>query len=589
MAVSEQIDFSLLISKDFPVVENLAKSAAIITLHKFEWRFITFVFFNTSMLCGIDLFSKTYGKSVIVGHGAFYPQFSGNTHQYVLFGTDIQNINLMLEWMQKHQFDNTGKYVVVCISKEDCDESEGVKMLWNYKIINVVFLKTGLIATESMAYTYFYKHYDCEKVQPVKLDNWLSCIYIDHGKDCLEMFPLKLKNLQSCPIIVSTFAQTPYMMIKNGVPSGADGDLLRLIVEKLNASLQLMTPHQGFGWGKLEENGTWSGSLADVYYDLANFSMTSATITLSRFSYFHMSMDYNTVNVVWVTHPSAMESPSLKLIRPFEFEVRITLALSFLFVVLVAVIIKRKYWSSVFKAINISLPRRSLVFYSWEICMGLPSTKLPTKSSFLCLALFWIWYCFLIRTFYTVFLIKALKTNVYYSDMQKIEDALAANYGIGGGNALKDYFIDEPKIYNRWINFESNEIYLAFMNMSEGAKIVIAVNLETTKLFQRNQSKHLYILPQKVISTPTVIFFKKYSPLTEAINTILKQLIETGFVSKIYKIYTKSWFIKKSGHQKKAFTVAHFTGCYAVLIGGWIISFIFFIVELYMGQRRKSK
>ncbi|CAG4992417.1 unnamed protein product [Parnassius apollo] len=540
------------------------------------------------MLCGIEFFSKAYGKSVIVGYGAFYPQFSVNTHQYVLFGTDIQNIGLMLEWMQKHQFDNTGKYVVVCVSKEDCDESEGVEMLWNYKIINVVFLKTGIIATESMAYTYFDKRYDCKEVRPVKLDNWFSCIDIDHRKNCSEMFPLKLRQLQSCPIIVSTFAQTPYMMINNGVPSGTDGDLLRLIAEKLNASLQLMTPQRGIGWGKLEENGTWSGSLADVYYDLANFSMTSASITLSRFSHFHMSVDYNTVSVVWVTHPSAMESPSLKLIRPFEIEVRITLALSFLLVVILAVLIKSKCWNSML-AINISLPRRSLVFYSWELCMGLPSTKLPTKSAFLYLVMFWIWYCFLIRTFYTVFLIKALKTNVYSSDIQKIDDALAANYGIGGGIALKDYFIDEPEIYNRWINFESNEIFSALMNMSEGAKRVTAINLETTKLFQRNQSKNLHILAQKVISSPTVLFFKKYSPLTEAINAILTQLVETGFVSKIYNIYTKSYFIKKSGHQKKAINLAHFTGCYAVLIGGWILSFIFFIRELYKGHRRKSK
>ncbi|CAH2071449.1 unnamed protein product, partial [Iphiclides podalirius] len=335
------------------------------------------------------------------------------------------------------------------------------------------------------------------------------------------------------------------MKITDGVPSGADGDLLRLIAEKLNASLKLITPHRGFGWGKLEEDGTWSGSLADVYYDLANLSMTSASITLSRFTHFQMSMDYNTVKVVWVTHPSTLESPSLKLFRPFDFEVRIALAVSFLLVIVLTMFIRRNCWNAVLGSLNVPRPRRSLVFYSWEVCMGMPSNKLPTKLAFLYVVLFWIWYCFLIRTFYTVFLIKALKTNVYCSDLLKIEDAIAANYGIGGGLALKDYYIDEPTIYNRWINFESNEIFAAMLNLSEGQKYVIAINYETSKIFQRNHSLDLHILPQRVISSPTVIFFKKFSPLADSINSVLTQLVETGFTSKLYKNYTKSKFTNR--------------------------------------------
>ncbi|XP_068631450.1 uncharacterized protein [Battus philenor] len=586
MSFNKSIHNELLMLSNVSNIEKLAKRAAIIALNNFEWRFITYLFYNTSVFCGVDFFARAFGKSLIVGYGRFNTRIADITHQYVLFGTDVSNVAQMLEWMKKYQFDNNGKYIVICLSRHQCHEAEVVNMLWNYKIVNVVFLKTEISSNKPVVYSYFNQKYDCLNVLPVKLEEKRSCY--KYGK-CLEMFPLKLRNLQTCPITVSTFTQTPYMIITDGVPSGADGDLLRLIIEKLNASLVLMTPHRGFGWGKLEDDGTWSGSLADVYYGLANFSMTSASITLSRFTNFQMSMDYNTVSVVWVTHPSTMESPSLKLIRPFEFEVRIALAISFLMVVLLNVIIKSTCWKSLLRTSNMLHPRRSLVFYSWELCMGLPSTKLPSKSAFLHVVLFWIWYCFLVRTFYTVFLIRALKTNVYYSDLQSIEDAIAANYEIGGGPALKDYYIDEPAIYDRWINLESNEIFSAMINVSQGQKFVIGMNFETSKIFQKKHSLDLHMLPQKVISSPTVIFFKKFSPLVASINAILTQLIEAGFTSKLYKNYTKFRYTTRSGSIKKAINLVHYTGCYAIIIGGWTISSVFFILELYWGRSRISK
>lgn len=588
MSVNEGTGYDLLTPSNGQNVEVLAKDAAAMALYNFEWRFITFVFYNMSVFYGVDIFSREYQKSVIVGCGTFYPRFSEDTHQYVLFGSDVTNIAQMLAWMRRHQFDNTGKYIIICLSKYDCDESEAVNMLWHYKIVNVVFLKSGDGSNVTDSYTYFYKDFDFRNIRPEKLGNWMTCTH-SSSVNCAKLFPLKLTNLQSCPIIASAFTQTPYMKIINGVPSGADGDLLRLIAEKLNASLKMMTPHRGFGWGKLEQDGTWSGSLADVYYDLANLSMTSASITLSRFTHFQMSMGYNTVYVGWVTHPSALESPSLKLFHPFKFEVRIALAVSFLSVVVLSVLVKSSCWNTVFKAINVPRPRRSLVFYSWELCMGLPATKLPTKLAFLYVVLFWIWYCFLVRTFYTVFLIKALKTKVYYSDLLRIEDAIAANYGIGGGLALKDYYVDEPAIYNRWINFESNEIFTAMLNLSKGQKYVIAMNLETSKIFQRNHSLDLHTLPQKVISSPAVIFFKKFSPLAQPINTVLTQLVETGFTSKLYKNYTKLKISKRSGLKNKAFNMVHFTGCYAILFLGWIVSFICFVIEKYKGRSRNHK
>ncbi|CAB3238940.1 unnamed protein product [Arctia plantaginis] len=148
------------------------------------------------------------------------------------------------------------------------------------------------------------------------------------------MYEKKLKKMNLCPLFVSTFIQPPYMNILNGTPIGANGDLLRIIAYGLNSTLVMIISHRGDGWGFRDENGTWMGSFGDIYDDLANLSMTSAAVTLSRFSTFQISRPYCTVPVVWVTHPGTLQNAALKLLYPLKEDARIALIVSFAFVIL---------------------------------------------------------------------------------------------------------------------------------------------------------------------------------------------------------------------------------------------------------------
>lgn len=569
-------------------IEELSQTASQIALQNFKWRYVTFVFFNSTILCGVESFLQTYKQITIVGKGTFYPQFTDKTNQYVLFGLDIADINNVLDWMRNHEFDNTGKFIIICQSQNlnDCDETRAMKALWAHKVTNVVFLKSG--EGKVNGYTYFpLNDSDCRTDVPVKLTDLNSCFNDTQYSICRNVFTDKLRNMNNCPLLASTFIQTPYMNIEDGVPSGANGDLLVILAEGLNASLQVMTPRIGNGWGRLEENGTWSGSLADVYYDYANLSMTSAALTLARFSHFHMSLDYNTAGVVWVTHPAKMMPSSLKLTRPFQSNALIALVLSYLLVVIYALIRRSRLWQFYGRFIEGSKPKSSIVFYSWMVCMGLPSTRIPTKPALMYVMFLWVWYGVFIRTIYQVSLITVLKANYYFGEFETIDDVILAGYPFGGGVALKDYFLDHPNVYNKWTNVMTDDIIPMMRNVSEGIEFVLAMSLETAQTIISVEKINVHILPQKVITSPTVIFFKKYSPLAKSVNRILIKLIESGYSDKLKQMYCSTHKVNKTASTSEPIKLDHYTSCYLVIIIGWVISFIFFVGEIILDKMHK--
>ncbi|XP_045494205.1 uncharacterized protein LOC123693248 [Colias croceus] len=569
-----------IIPENFSSFEALAETAAHIAIHNFRWQYQSLILFNTTLICGVNAFIGSYNKSVIIGQSTFNPWFIENTKQFVLFLDNIDALIIMLEWLKSQRFNNTGKYLVICNSAEvyNCDENRAVSLFWQYQIANIIFMKHK--SQQAYGFTYF-QDVSCLNSPPIILNKWDTCFQNRNEESCSDIFPLKFTNLHKCPLIVSTFEQEPYMTIKNGIPGGADGDLLRVIIKALNANLIVMTPRIGTGWGKLEENGTWSGSLADIYNDWANFSMTSASLTLRRYMHFQISTSYNSITLAWVTHPSTLEPASLKLMRPYNAQARRGLLFLLLLVCIIAMIFK-------ILKVKLNMPDipDNILFHSWEICMGLPATRLPTKWVLSGCTILWMLYCYLIRTLYQVYLINCLQTDFRLQDLETIEDAIDAGYHFGGGLALKDLFIEYPLIYDNWENVESSNIQSTLLKLSNGLKFVLAMDYETARMFLRKPNRKLYILPHKIVNGPAVIFFKKYSWLAQSIDAILTRLIESGLCDKIYKDNT---FIKiiDDSDAAKVINIDAFKGCYLILLCGWIMASVALVIEKYIYSRKK--
>ncbi|XP_075971961.1 glutamate receptor ionotropic, NMDA 3A-like [Anticarsia gemmatalis] len=553
--------------------------AANIALQNFDFRYATLVLFNSTLYCGVEIFLSTFNNNFVVNRGSPNPNLVRVTRQYVLFASDISDLESLLFSLKELDMVNTGNFIIVCTSQvdSDCDERIFTEISWTYRIVNVVFIKSERMGTH--AFTYFpISEGLCNNIKPIKL-NPPNFIQTSLGR----IFGNKFEKLNSCPLFVSTFIRPPFMIIDDGVPIGADGDLLRIIAYGLNTSLVMMTPHRGTGWGFLTKNGTWTGSLADIIEDLANVSMTSAALTLSRFSNFQISFSYNAVHIIWITHPASLQSEASKLLRPFGPSTLVALTVSYALVILSAFVIKTDKWSSIFHENQYDQSRKSVVFYSWMMCMGQAVIKLPKKSVFLYVIVLWVFYCFLMRTVYQVYLIDSLTGKFYEHQLETIEEAIRGKYSFGGGPALRDYYIDYPKVFDSWKDVDSPEMVQTILDISKGKKFVFAVNTDTTRSIIKKYKVKLHRLPQRIVLSPTVIFFKKYSPLTDPINRILSRLCSAGFPEKLYKDYS-AYETNHKSNEEETLKVIHFTACYVILVGGFSLSAIFFLLEVYFGK-----
>nr|XP_004924057.2 uncharacterized protein LOC101735593 [Bombyx mori] len=554
---------------------EITTAALNIALHNFKWRILTYVFFNATFLCNLNIFLKTYNKGVVVGNGLVEPRIDGKIQQLVLFCDDIVGITLALNSLP-NQFDETGKVIVICQSPISwkCSAEEAMRSFWSVKITNVVFLKKDVFV---MAYTYMPVYNEqCEISDPIPLFGLKPCII--NATKC-GVFDKKLDNLNKCKIVVSTLIRRPFMIINNGIPEGADGDLLLLIMERLNATLEVIIPGDHNYWGKLDSNGTWSGSLGDVYYGAADISMTSAALTASIISYFKISIPYRSTNVVWISHPPKALSPALKLLHPFKPSTQIALGIIFFIVIACVLFVSsKKMWLLCCRRVRTTKKKTSLLFNTWMICIGVPIAHLPSTSTFLSLIVLWIWYCFLIRTFYQVWLINSLQGKFYLDGFEKIDEAIEAGYDIGGGIFLKEYFVDYPYIYNNWK--ETVSLNVTLHEISEGSNFIAATIYDLAKSLTNFEKINVHFLAEKVVVSPSVLFFNKNSPLVAPINELLQQLTESGFVEKISRNYFTHNVVKNPTQIREPIDIENYTGCYMVLLGGWIISILCCMAEI---------
>lgn len=241
-------------------------------------------------------------------------------------------------------------------------------------------------------------------------------------------------------------------------------------------------------------------------------------------------------------------------------------------------------------AFQIGPSNYNLLFYSWLLFLGMPILKIPSTRSFRIILFTWIWYCFIVRCAYQAALINSLKKPAYVEEYKSFREALRDGLPFGGLATLRNFYQDEPIIYDNWKHVNLNETYRVLDEIFDGTtNFVIASNKEIIKhhLKKYKGTKQLQIIPEKIVNSPTVVYLKKYSPVTSPLSYVLRVALEAGFVQRIYNRYLDRDTELLRRHQTKRpepLNLYHFSGGFSVLIAGWFISIIYFVVEYICGN-----
>ncbi|XP_045780826.1 uncharacterized protein LOC123877935 [Maniola jurtina] len=568
------------------VLQKIGRITAKIAYYNFDWRYITLVMFNSlQYLVAMESFLSNYKQSVVLKFGKFIPTRRYNVPQYIIFGKDTAALIDIVKWLDKSKYDNSGKYIIICTSpdSEDCGESLIFKALSKLLIINVVYLRAHTI-DEFMAFSY-------EIVLPEKCINseayTLNITDECASDDCFkELYPEKLKNFFGCPLIVSTFEQPPFMYLNNDTmePSGGDGDVIKLVAKVLNATLEIKTPIEGNDAGAYEHDN-WTGSLGDVFNDRVHVSICSLPVTANMYGNFTISFIYNSMDIVWTAQLPAIKPAWQKLLIPFETNLRIALFFIFVGVVILNAFTKSSTWRKIRQVVKISPIRYNLLFYSWALFLAIPILRVPKKRPLLLIVYTWIWFCFIVRNAYQSVLIRSLKNENYENFLSDFESVLKSKKPYGGLATFREYYKDEPVIYKNWILLDYDEATDKLDRISgESTDFVLAINKEIVveNLIAHNGLRQLQILPEKIVNSPTVMYFKKHSVLTQTVDHVLSISVEAGLTQFTYSRYVKHkklLFKRQVKNKRKSLTFNNFKACMFLMGFGWGLSIIFFVAK----------
>lgn len=570
--------------------------AAKIAEYNYEWRFETVVLFNLLSSFHVHVFLAEYDRSVIIRRNKYLPPTryrTSNVPQFVIYGEDIVEITDFIQYLMYKEYDSTAKYIIVCTSSdlEDCDEKQLFETLAHLLIPNVVYLKLrdGNVPT---AYTYYpFVPGKCWNREPVNLRVRFGCPYDQCYK---TRFPEKFYNLYKCKFIVSTMEQAPFMIFTNKTDgtrelTGSDGDILKLVVSMLNATLVILTPVEGNDWGRFENN-TWTGSLGQVFNNKAHASMCSSPLTSTKYDNFQISSCYNSLDLVWIAAMPKLRPSWEKLLRPLDFYIRITLVFIFIGIVVLNIFIRTKLCNVLRNIFKIAPLKSNLLFYSWILFLGMPVTRVPTRVAFRSLLCSWIWFCVIVRSVYQGTLIGSLKVQVAEDKLKNFQNVLKNGYPFGGLPSLREYYTDDRKVYDNWKPLMYDKAREQMYRVTEGSSnFVLALSREyvVEHLLHYNGRRQTQIIPEKIANIPIVMFFKKNSYLAYPVSRFLTVVMEGGFSQQLYERYVQHARILTKQAQSRApkpLRLQHFTGSFAVLFFGWAMASIFFLVEYACGR-----
>lgn len=461
---------------------------------------------------------------------------------------------------------------------------------WNRYVLNVVIVYWNRTLT-AVTFTPF--------KQP-------KLIYIqgDELKKLKKIFKATAQNLYGYPLNVTIFHDSSRARFdQNNTDNvkaldGTDGLLGRLIVEQMNATLNMTVPEDGQEIGELFPNGSASGCLAALMSGAADIGFN---IRFYRLTQFEGKVEATTVNgrddICFLVPRKGKSTDIANIFRPFEYQAWIAIITSV-----------PCYALAFYVFVLRDKRRRSLVHYFLQFF----AYTLQQQVNFLIrnkiqrfLICIWIFSALLISSMYQGKLSGTLiipKDAPNYDTFEQLAKSDLQILSLERYNRqISQFFRDEKyngayePIIKRLVNVSLDELYkkMEEMNSTLGFANKYHINIHSKRLLWKNSESFYHQVSRCPIPYLAVYGVRYGTPFKSRINFIIRQAQESGLIEFWDRSLKVSEQIKQAklhnGHGNIAFNLSHlqsafFVYCIGCLAG--LISFIFEISWKFYGKRK---
>lgn len=501
---------------------------------------------------------------------------------FVIFAENFEDVYSFFNSFSPKIFDIRGYFLIVISSSLQRKEIGKIyNFIWKAKIFNLNILHEESGEVYCTTFVPF-KEDSCDG----KLTNetFVTRKFSTGRKE--TFFPKLLNDMKNCPVRVSTFQNSAFVIKKGNLLSGRDIDLINTISKALNFTLDLQLVEGGEPWGYLYENGTGTGAIAKLLNNETDLIFGDYFLKLDRLTWFDNTVAYFTSRLVYVIPPSAPFSSFQKLSAPFRKNVWISLLAFYTMATLSILVIKR-----------LSVEVKNIVFGSKAhypftnmilITLGMSQRKEPRGRFARTVFILFLMFCLVIRSVYQGSLYRFLQSDGPGREIKSFDDLIKKDFKFYIGTGFKEMGHSNPEFYRRRVIVSSGfpKIFKQFSNpYFKGTFITPGQNIA---VLNKEQTYNItfQILSSEVFATVSVVMYhNKDFFLAPAINEVIQKLQSGGVILHLHYRYFKRIQKQREGDTRKPLNVGHLFGAFEILFGGSVIALAIFIVELIFGKK----
>lgn len=411
----------------------------------------------------------------------------------------------------------------------------------------------------------------------------------------VELILNQYRNLNGYPLNISLFPRTPTSMIqipkflkqnliyKNTTFSfgmvGLDAKILISLVENLNFK---PLKNSVIGYGKLLKNGTITETLGEVAYGRSFFGANNRLLLSNYFAVIDYTIPYLDDEICVAVPKADKKSKWIYIFHFFDdWSTRLIATIC---------IIAGIFWR--YNTCSKSLIKASLGVYA--ILWGVPfKIVTPAKYSFFCMLSFLLLLNIIITAILQGLLFKKLSKNIYYDDINTLDDFFKANLSLS--EFLLNIIPAENEAYKKLklksigLVEDSYKIAVQHKNLSildtkEALEVIIK-----SEYLDENGLPLLHIINECLCTQLDANILPKGSPFLIPFNNVLRHLMEGGLIRKWQNDFIDSMIMEKMikakrKEQLRALSKEEINDVFEFIVAGWSLATAAFLGEILFQQ-----
>ncbi|XP_037921282.1 uncharacterized protein LOC119658090 [Hermetia illucens] len=453
----------------------------------------------------------------------------------VLLVKDYGSVQNILNAMNSSRFNFEGFFVIAFSEPMKRSEEISEKIFsqfYDLYILNVIILSKDVNSPDIVdLYTYFpFTASRCHNVAPFLYNRFVNGA-LEQEKD---IFPDKVTNFHQCLFRVVCWNYPPLMDLTNFRgskihPEGVDGNMLRILAERLNFTWSFLVRKADQDRGVIFENGTSTGSMKIIIEGDGNFSLCGVALTYERSQALTGGYTYFVTGLVFALRPEKLYSSLYRIFFPFSLEIWFFLAFFFLTASIILTlfkIVKKNY-----RAILLGRGNHSPFLQMLGLALGNPVAFVPNYNFARTLFILWIITTSVLRTSYQGVLFDFLQKKEYRQSPNTIKEMIDSGH-IPYLPPAVEYFAFSV-IKNGTHQHIIGNVFQYYDRLYDpnykGIILYPEVSLQYYNSLNWSRPA-LRKLPEKVSFLPISILFKKNSFLKQPFDKVIWQILDSGLI-----------------------------------------------------------